>query len=83
MSDAPQIVAVNFADHIPILDPGPYLSGEPGVLEAISRELYRASTEVGFYFLKNHVSRRHSSTACSKGRGVSRTFSNPCSKSRS
>jgi hypothetical protein len=54
MSDAPQIAAANFADRIPILDPRPYLSGEPDALEAVSRELYRASTEVDFYYLKNH-----------------------------
>jgi isopenicillin N synthase-like dioxygenase len=41
-------------NEIPILDLGPYFAGEVGALEVLGRELYRASTEVGFYFLKNH-----------------------------
>jgi isopenicillin N synthase-like dioxygenase len=41
-------------DEIPILDLGPYFAGEDGALERLGRELYRASTEVGFYFLRNH-----------------------------
>ena len=41
-------------DDIPVLDLGPYFGGVPGALDRICRELYRASTEVGFYYLKNH-----------------------------
>ena len=41
-------------NEIPVIDLGPYLSGEPGALEKAGRELFRASTEVGFYYLKNH-----------------------------
>ena len=41
-------------NEIPILDLGPYFAGEVGALEVLGRELYRASTEVGFYFVKNH-----------------------------
>ena len=41
-------------NEIPILDLGPYFAGEAAALEGLGRELYRASTEVGFYFLKNH-----------------------------
>jgi isopenicillin N synthase-like dioxygenase len=41
-------------DEIPIVDLGPYFAGEAGALEHAARELYRASTEVGFYYLKNH-----------------------------
>jgi isopenicillin N synthase-like dioxygenase len=42
------------ADDIPIIDLGPYLAGEPGALDAVARDLYYASTQVGFYYLKNH-----------------------------
>src|SRR5688572_5928889 len=41
-------------DEIPILDLGPYLAGETGALDRLGRELYRASTNVGFYYIKNH-----------------------------
>jgi isopenicillin N synthase-like dioxygenase len=46
-------------NEIPILDLGPYLAGDneasrTAALDRLGRELYRASTEVGFYYLKNH-----------------------------
>ncbi len=41
-------------NEIPVLDLGPFLAGEAGALDTIARELYRASTQVGFYYLKNH-----------------------------
>lgn len=41
-------------DEIPILDLGPYLAGEAGALDRLARDLYRASTEVGFYYVRNH-----------------------------
>lgn len=41
-------------EDIPVLDLGPYLAGTPGALDRLGRELYRASTYVGFYYLKNH-----------------------------
>lgn len=41
-------------DEIPILDLGPYLAKEPGALDQLARQLYRASTEIGFYYVKNH-----------------------------
>ena len=41
-------------DDIPILDLGPYFANENGALDRLGRDLYRASTEVGFYYLKNH-----------------------------
>ena len=42
------------ANEIPILDLGPLLAGQAGALDALAKQLYRASTEVGFYYLKNH-----------------------------
>jgi isopenicillin N synthase-like dioxygenase len=42
------------ANEIPILDLGPYFAGQPGALDAVARQLYDASTKVGFYYLKNH-----------------------------
>jgi isopenicillin N synthase-like dioxygenase len=42
------------AEEIPVLDLGPFLAGAPGALDRVARELYRASTEVGFYYVKNH-----------------------------
>ena len=42
------------ANDIPILDLGPFLASEPGALDTVAKQLYRASTEVGFYYLKNH-----------------------------
>jgi isopenicillin N synthase-like dioxygenase len=42
------------ANEIPILDLGPFLAGATGALDAVATQLYRASTEVGFYYLKNH-----------------------------
>ncbi|GAA4327860.1 2-oxoglutarate and iron-dependent oxygenase domain-containing protein [Pigmentiphaga soli] len=42
------------ADEIPVLDLGPYLAGEPGAIDAVARDLLYASTNVGFYYLKNH-----------------------------
>jgi isopenicillin N synthase-like dioxygenase len=51
----PQTTAGTLAeDEIPILDLGPYFAREQGALDRLGRELYRASTEVGFYYLKNH-----------------------------
>lgn len=41
-------------DDIPILDLGPALAGQPGALARVARELRRASTEVGFYYVRNH-----------------------------
>ncbi len=39
---------------IPVLDLGPLRDGTPGALESLGRELRRAFTEVGFYFVRNH-----------------------------
>src|SRR4051812_5721210 len=51
----PQTAAGALAeDEIPILDLGPYIANENGALDRLARGLYRASTEVGFYYLKNH-----------------------------
>ena len=41
-------------DNIPILDLGPYLSGEPGALEQIAGKLRNVSETVGFYYVSNH-----------------------------
>ncbi len=39
---------------IPILDLRPYLTGQPGAMERIARQLRFALTEIGFYFIVNH-----------------------------
>ena len=39
---------------IPVLDLGPYFTGEPGAIDRTAAELRRALTEVGFYFIINH-----------------------------
>jgi hypothetical protein len=41
-------------DTIPIIDPRPYLAGEPGALQEAARQLRHALTEIGFYFIVNH-----------------------------
>jgi isopenicillin N synthase-like dioxygenase len=41
-------------DEIPILDLGPFLAGQPGALDALARHLYFASTQIGFYYIRNH-----------------------------
>ncbi|HEV7267291.1 MAG TPA: 2-oxoglutarate and iron-dependent oxygenase domain-containing protein [Falsiroseomonas sp.] len=41
-------------NEIPVLDLGPFLAGKSGALDDVARALYRASTEVGFYYVKNH-----------------------------
>jgi isopenicillin N synthase-like dioxygenase len=41
-------------EEIPVLDLGPFLAGEAGALDRLGRQLYKASTEVGFYYVKNH-----------------------------
>lgn len=39
---------------IPVLDLSAYLAGEDGALEDLARELRRACTEVGFFYLSGH-----------------------------
>ena len=39
---------------IAIIDLGPYLAGESGALESTANALREASTELGFFFLRNH-----------------------------
>jgi isopenicillin N synthase-like dioxygenase len=39
---------------IPVLDLAPYLSGQPGALERLARQLRRALENIGFYFIKGH-----------------------------
>lgn len=39
---------------IPVIDLGPYLSGEPGAMDRTAKELRFALTEIGFYFIVNH-----------------------------
>ena len=46
-----QVVAT---ETIPIVDLGPYLSGEPGAMDRTAKELRFALTEIGFYFIVNH-----------------------------
>ena len=41
-------------EEIPILDISPALSGEPGGLEAVARDLRRITETVGFFYLKGH-----------------------------
>jgi isopenicillin N synthase-like dioxygenase len=42
------------ANTVPVIDLGPYLAGEPGVLDRAAAELRRALTEIGFYSIVNH-----------------------------
>ena len=42
------------ANAIPIIDLGPYLSGEPRALDHAAAELRPALTEIGFYTIVNH-----------------------------
>lgn len=42
------------AEQIPVLDLGPFLSGTTGALAPLAAQLRQASTQVGFYYLKNH-----------------------------
>lgn len=39
---------------IPVIDLGPYLSGEPRALDRTARDMRFALTEIGFYFIVNH-----------------------------
>jgi isopenicillin N synthase-like dioxygenase len=39
---------------IPVIDLGPYLTGEPGALDHVAAELRHALTEIGFYSIVNH-----------------------------
>lgn len=42
------------ANTVPVIDFGPYLAGEPGVLDRTAAELRHALTEIGFYSIVNH-----------------------------
>ena len=42
------------AEAIPVVDLGPYLTGESGALERTAQELRFALSEIGFYFIVNH-----------------------------
>ena len=42
------------ADAIPVIDLGPYLAGAPGARDTAARELHRALTDIGFYYIVNH-----------------------------
>jgi isopenicillin N synthase-like dioxygenase len=39
---------------IPVIDFGPAFRGEPGGLEAVARQVRRASEDVGFFYLAGH-----------------------------
>jgi isopenicillin N synthase-like dioxygenase len=39
---------------IPVIDLGPWLSGQPGAMARIAGELKTALTEIGFYYIANH-----------------------------
>jgi len=39
---------------IPTIDLGPVFANEPGALESTAAQLRKASTEIGFYLIKNH-----------------------------
>ena len=41
-------------DNIPIIDIGPLLAGASGALDDIAAQIYRACTEIGFFFIVNH-----------------------------
>ncbi|MDB5413041.1 MAG: isopenicillin synthase family oxygenase [Rubritepida sp.] len=42
------------APEIPVIDLGPYLTGEEGALERIAAQLRKNSETVGFYYISNH-----------------------------
>lgn len=47
-------MSTNVGETIPVIDLGPYLSGQPGVMDRAAAELRSALTEIGFYFIVNH-----------------------------
>ena len=56
MQQTADIIPQHFSDEeIPILDFGPYLSGENGALESLAAELRHAQENIGFYFIINHT----------------------------
>ena len=55
-SPAPSLAPLrkDAVDEIPIIDLGPYLTGEPGAKEQAAVELRHAFENIGFYFITNH-----------------------------
>ena len=41
-------------EEIPVLDLGPFFSGEAGAAEKLAAELCYAQENIGFYFVTNH-----------------------------
>lgn len=41
-------------EDIPIIDLGAYLREEPGALEEVARQIRKACTEIGFFYIVNH-----------------------------
>ncbi len=46
--------AIDTRPDIPVLDLGPYLSGQDGALDRVAAQLRHAQENVGFYFVVNH-----------------------------
>jgi isopenicillin N synthase-like dioxygenase len=55
-SYAPSLAAIreDAPEEIPVLDLGPYLSGQPGAREKLTQHFRHALEDVGFYFIINH-----------------------------
>jgi isopenicillin N synthase-like dioxygenase len=45
-------------EDIPVVDVGPYLAGAPGALENVARQIRKACTEIGFFYIVNHGASR-------------------------
>lgn len=41
-------------DDVPVIDVGPYLAGDPGALKSVAWQIYKACTEIGFFYIVNH-----------------------------
>jgi isopenicillin N synthase-like dioxygenase len=49
-----QAQPANADEEIPVLDVGPYLSGESGALRRLAREVHYALENIGFFYVQNH-----------------------------
>lgn len=49
-----QAQPANADEEIPVLDVGPYISGESGALQRLAREVRYALENIGFFYIQNH-----------------------------
>jgi len=47
-------VSLAVSGEAPVIDVGPLLAGEEGALDDVARRLFRACTEIGFFYVVNH-----------------------------